>query len=124
MNSISTRKINIKPIENLHILFWLLKDTSWVHVWHGLGIAVIAPTILIQVFIAWVSRHERGEVLHNIAIVFWLIANSIWMVGEFYFNDGTRQIAIWFFDAGLALIAIYYVSIIFWPVHKAGEQHG
>jgi len=34
----------------------------------------------------------------------WIIANSIWMVGEFYFKDGLKILAFAFFIVGLLLI--------------------
>jgi hypothetical protein len=109
----TTQTTNIRAIENAHILLWLLKDASWVHEWRWVGCAVIAPTILVQIFITWNNRKDWGELLHNAAIVFWLAANSIWMIGEFFYNDGTRSAASWFFDIGFILIGTYYVSMLY-----------
>ena len=49
------------------------------------------------------------ELLHSLAVVFWITANGIWMVGEFYFKDGSRGLAIPFFIAGLVCVAFYYL---------------
>lgn len=35
----------IRGMENLHIVFWLVKDMSWAMLWRPLGIAMIVPTI-------------------------------------------------------------------------------
>lgn len=112
-----------RPIENLHILLWLLKDTSWLHDWHWIGVTIIAPTIFVQLYITWANRRDWGEVLHNTAIVFWLIANSIWMIGEFFYNDGTRPIATYFFDIGLALIALYYLLLLKLKIRKSRHHN-
>ena len=48
--------------------------------------------------------------LHNLAVLLWITANSIWMIGEFYFNDGTRPVAGVFFAAGILLLTGYYGS--------------
>ena len=99
-----------RPLENLHIVFWLVKDTCWCTFSRPLGLAMIFPTIALAIYISFVHRHERVELMHNLAVVCWICANSIWMVGEFYFNDGLRPFAIGFFVTGLAIIAFYYLS--------------
>lgn len=59
-------------------------------------------------FIAYKSYANRVNFLHNVAIVLWISANSIWMTGEFYEND-TRPIAVILFLVGLAIIATSYI---------------
>ena len=34
-----------RKIENLHIVFWLIKDLSWAMLWRPLGLIMIIPTI-------------------------------------------------------------------------------
>ena len=41
-----------RKMENLHIIFWLIKDLSWCMVWKVLGVAMIAPTMIIAIIIA------------------------------------------------------------------------
>lgn len=99
----------IRPTENLHILLWIAKDMAWVSDWHILGVAMIAPTIAVAIAITYRTRTVREEFIHNLAVCFWLCANSVWMIGEFFYDDGTRPWAIVFFVGGLLTLASYYV---------------
>ena len=78
----------------------------------SLGMIMILPTVAMAVFIAWRSRGESGELLHCIAVVLWIMANSTWMIGEFFFADTTRPIAITFFVAGIATVLAYYLILL------------
>ena len=77
-------------MENLHILFWLLKDLGWCMIWKPLGISMILPTLGIALVITWRTRSIRAELAHNLAIIFWISANSYWMVSEFVGFDTVR----------------------------------
>jgi len=90
-------------LENLHLPFWLVKDFCWAMVWRPLGIAMIFPTILLAVFLAVKTRSSTQVFLPNMAIVFWIAANSIWMSDEF-FDLKIRFICPVFFGAGLMCI--------------------
>lgn len=98
----------LRPLENLHILLWLLKDICWVMLAKWPGIIMIIPTILLALYITWLSRKDHLNFYHNLAIVFWISANSTWMVGEFFFEDGLRTPAKVFFGIGLLIVACYY----------------
>ena len=102
----------IRAYENLHILLWLVKDTCWVMLWETGGIIMIVPTISVAFHITWINRKIPSELFHNLAICFWIMANSIWMIGEFFFEDSLRHIAIIFFMAGLATVFIYYTIVL------------
>ncbi len=104
-------------MENMHIIFWLLKDVSWCLVWKTLGIAMIFPTLIISIIIAWRTRQVRSELAHNLAISFWITANSYWMISEFWGFDEVliwqqfegRHIALIPFAIGILLLANYYI---------------
>jgi hypothetical protein len=106
-----------RKMENMHILFWLLKDISWCMIWKTLGIAMIFPTLGIALIIAWRTRALQSELAHNLAIVFWITANSYWMLSEFFGFDtvhiGTltdaKHLAIIPFGIGLLILAYYYL---------------
>lgn len=49
----------------------------------------------------------RSEVFHNLAVCLWILANSVWMVGEF-FELETRPYAVVLFLIGLSLLIVYY----------------
>jgi hypothetical protein len=114
-----------RKMENLHILFWLLKDISWCMVWRELGIAMIFPTLTIAIVITIRTRNYVSEFCHNLAVVFWILANSYWMVSEFfvfdsdplYFYDYSyKDLTFVPFSLGLLVLAYYY---IWWkPRHK------
>jgi hypothetical protein len=99
-----------RHFENFHIVLWLVKDLSWCMLSKTLGVVMITPTLLLAIYITWVHRKEKVELLHNLAIVLWICANSVWMIGEFYYDDQTRKFALVFFFAGLLIAAYYYIS--------------
>ncbi len=98
----------LRKIENLHVVFWLIKDCCWVSDYKTIGVLMIAPTLLIALYISWRTRHAIAELAHNLAVTFWICANSTWMIGEFFFADGTRPIARVFFFFGIGVLAMYY----------------
>jgi hypothetical protein len=116
--------LRFRKMENLHIIFWLFKDISWCMFWKPLGIAMIFPTLIIAIVIAWRNRQLMSEVCHNLAIVFWITANAYWMVSEFLgfdskliFGDYTfKHLAMIPFLLGVIMLAYYY--LIWRPMHK------
>jgi hypothetical protein len=101
--------LRIRSTENLHILLWLIKDTCWVQDYRVLGVCMIIPTISVAVFLTARTRKVREEFIHNLAVVFWLCANSVWMIGEFFYEDSTRNYALVFFGMGLITLAVHYM---------------
>jgi hypothetical protein len=99
----------IRKFENFHILLWLLKDLCWVTLSRTAGMFMIVPTLALAIFITIKNRSDRAELTHNLAVCFWICANSIWMAGEFYYQDGTRNYAIIFFFLGLFSMSYYYI---------------
>ncbi len=108
-----------RRMENLHIVFWLLKDISWCLIWKVLGIAMIFPTLIIAIFISWRTRSIRSELAHNLAVTFWITANSYWMISEFFGFDETavigniegKYLAVIPFSIGIAILLVYYVIV-------------
>ncbi len=179
--------------ENIHIVFWLLKDFAWVIHFRAFGMLMAIPTFVLSVYMAvkslshcfdvyykwmflqirYVIKSTEGtetqedlnmqslrfndvfqsdyartmmddskwaimrflvlgkmEVLnlasldyrelvkgssdlyHNIAIACWILGNGTWMVGEFYFEDSIRYLAIPFFLLGLLFIVWYYLIVL------------
>lgn len=108
-----------RRIENLHVAFWLLKDCSWCSNWKWIGMAMVVPTLVMAGRIAWLDRKEPANLVHNIAVCFWALANITWMSGEFYFNDNTRWLAKIFFFTGLVLLVAYYAcEAQFWLINR------
>lgn len=110
-----------RKIENLHIIFWLLKDLSWAMLWRPIGMIMIVPTITVAVMITWQTRKLKSELFHNLAVVFWIIANGFWMITEFFnMPDMYRYFTAIPFAIGILLIAIYYLFIL--PKEKREEK--
>ncbi len=114
-----------RMMENLHIVFWLFKDLAWCMFWKPLGIAMIFPTLIVSLVIAWRTRQIMSEWCHNLAVTVWIMANSYWMISEFmgfdtrpWFGDYTyKHIAVIPFVVGISVLAFYY---LYWkPSHKA-----
>lgn len=112
---------DIKKLENLHVGLWLLKDASWCEEWIKVGMMVALPTVVLAIKIAYERRRDAEDLVHNIAICLWLCANVIWMIGEFFFDDGTRAISRVFFFAGLALLIGFYAKQVVWKYFSAGN---
>ena len=82
-----------RKTENLHIVFWLMKDISWCLMWRTFGMIMIVPTLGAAIYIAWRARRNRTDLAHNLAVVFWITANAWWMTAEFFGFD-ERPIAL------------------------------
>ena len=111
-----TIPLKYRKIENLHIVFWLIKDLCWCVVFKPLAIAMIIPTLIIAAGITWQNRKIATEFYHNIAVFFWIVANCLWMFSEFYnFAEiaviGTltgKNLAIFPFSIGIGFLVYYY----------------
>jgi hypothetical protein len=108
--------LQYRKMENLHIVFWLLKDIGWCLIWKPLGMIMIFPTLIISIVIAYRTRHMFSELCHNLAITFWITANSYWMISEFagfdalhvYGNITYKHLALVPFLMGLLCLVYYY----------------
>jgi len=98
--------------ENMHIVFWLVKDMSWALKFRWLGVAMFIPTLLLSLLITWQTRKIRSELYHNLAVTCWIIANGFWMVCEFFWeeHDYLRYFTAIPFSLGLLFVVYYYVS--------------
>lgn len=103
---------NLRFFENLHVSLWLFKDLCWVLDWKTFGVLMIVPTVSVAIWIAWKSRNDIADLFHNLAVCFWIGANSVWMIGEFFLEDSTRPIATVFFAIGILIVAVYYLFIL------------
>jgi hypothetical protein len=105
-----------RRMENMHIVFWLLKDISWCMIWKELGIAMFIPTLTVAILIAWRTRHIKAELAHNLAIAFWITANGYWMISEFFGFDEAmvwreftgKHVALIPFITGALILLFYY----------------
>lgn len=113
-----------RQMENLHIVFWLFKDIAWCLGIKWLGVAMVIPTLTIALVITWRTRNMISERCHNLAITFWIVANSYWMMSEFFGFDervwwrglAYKDIALIPFFLGVVTLGYYY---LYWkPTHK------
>ncbi|MDI9309640.1 MAG: hypothetical protein QM535_05455 [Limnohabitans sp.] len=109
----------LRFIENLHIVFWLIKDMCWCLEFKTLGITMAIPTICIASYFVYKSKKDITELFHNIAVLLWIIANTLWMSSEFFKFDETifilglngRTLCAIPFGLGILVLAIYYLLI-------------
>lgn len=108
--------------ENLHIVFWLLKDISWAMLWRPIGLIMLLPTLTLAIRITFQTRKLKSELFHNLAVVFWIAANGYWMIVEFFWSelDYLRYYAAIPFSIGIIFIAVYYLVIL--PGEKKKEK--
>jgi len=98
----------IRKLENFHILLWLLKDLSWLMNWKFFGSFMIIPTVGFAVFITIKNKKDILELLPNVAVIFWICANSIWMLSEFFIQMETlKSFAIFPFIGGIVMMLLY-----------------
>ena len=117
-----------RKLENLHIVFWLFKDISWCMIWRELGIIMIIPTLSVAIYIAYRTRNIKSELAHNLAVAFWISANSYWMISEFFGFDEAKvfggyegkHLAMIPFIIGVIILAWYY--LIQRPKEAKSEQ--
>ena len=107
----------IRKYENLHIVFWLIKDTCWMMEWRTMGLILIVPTIFISLFISYKTIKE-DEFFINLAITFWIMANSYWMCCEFIGHVELKNYAAIPFTFGFIATAIFYWKRWKTPIQK------
>jgi len=102
----------LSRFDNMHILFWLIKDMSWCLMSKTIGTIMILPTVVVALVILVRSREHMTSFVHNLAVLFWISANSMWMVGEMFCQDCTKPYAVWLFSAGMGVLLVYYVYLL------------
>lgn len=109
----------VRVFENSHIIFWLIKDMSWAMGWKWLGMVMMIPTLFISILITYKLKDNVREWYHNNAVSLWIIANSYWMISEFYGFDDTIlfenvkgiHLSLVPFAAGILIVCFYYLFI-------------
>ncbi len=85
--------------------------------WRYLGIAMIVPTLTVSILISWRTRDLKSELAHNLAVTFWIMANALWMISEFFGFDSMhiwgrfdgKHLALLPFSMGVLILAWYYL---------------
>lgn len=98
-------RINSRLIENFHVLLWLIKDMCWAMEFKLSGSIMILPTLTAAIWILKITK-EKDEFWVNLAVLFWILANSTWMFVEF-FRIGSKYYCLPFFICGFISFALY-----------------
>jgi hypothetical protein len=97
----------IQLLENFHIILWLVKDSCWLIQFKLGGVIMIVPTVFFAFYLTWKTRHTMILCLPNIAVCFWIMANAVWMLGEFFdFNHVPFSLVS--FLLGIVVVSIYF----------------
>lgn len=99
--------MDIRKFETIHIPLWLLKDTCWMMEWRYLGITMIIPTVTIAIVILFLTKHVF-DFFVNLAVCFWIIGNSYWMLCEFVGHHELKYYAGIPFGLGMLSVIWYY----------------
>ena len=82
--------------------------------WKVLGITMIIPTVSVALIIAYKTWKEKDdEFWINLAICFWISANSYWMLCEFFHHEEIKNYAGFPFVAGMISVAYFYYIRLF-----------
>ena len=100
---------DIRKWENMHIPLWLIKDTCWMMEWRWLGVTMIIPTVSMAFYILFKTR-QNVEFYINLAICFWITANSYWMCSEFFGFVQYKNFAAIPFAGGMISVVIFYIK--------------
>jgi len=76
-----------KEYENIHSLFWLLKDTGWNWWVPSMVVIFFVPTFLLSIDFVWITLWDRKMLVdhaHYLAQLVWLCSASAWAAGEFF----------------------------------------
>lgn len=99
----------IVKYENIHVAFWLVKDTCWMLELKVLGMVMMVPTLLFALFIVYKTWKSLAAYI-NAAVFFWILANSYWMTTEFYFDSRYKEFAAIPFGLGLVSSLLFVIQ--------------
>ncbi|MDP1802842.1 MAG: hypothetical protein Q8L81_15885 [Bacteroidota bacterium] len=97
----------IRKYESMHIVFWLIKDSCWMLELKWLGAIMMVPTLGIAIYIIYKTIGTL-DLYINTAILFWITANSFWMMMEFFNDNEYRYFATIPFAIGFIFVGIFY----------------
>jgi hypothetical protein len=100
---------NINKYENIHIAFWLVKDTCWMLELKVLGTLMMIPTLFFALFIVYKTWNQSAMWI-NAAVFCWIFANSYWMMSEFYADSHYKQFAAIPFGLGLICSLLFVIK--------------
>ena len=105
-------------IDTWHILLWLLKDTLWVMSFKYLAIAMIIPTVLYTLYILKLNYQQKFYFFNYLAILFWLLGNSFWILNDFLFNQKYVWVCYILFSIGIVILLLQLLTKLIRYVRK------
>ena len=79
--------------------------------WKIAGMMMILPTVTVAIIIAFITfKQKSDEFWINLAICFWIAANSYWMICEFVKHEELKNYAGIAFTAGIICTAYFYLK--------------
>lgn len=80
---------SLHRLETVVVLAATVMDVGWVLKMPLVGIVALLVSFCVQVYVVSVSLAAGGlHIVHSLALLFWIIGASLWMGGEFEFDDG------------------------------------
>lgn len=98
----------IRQYEHLHIVFWLIKDSCWMLEWRWAGALVMLPTLYLAIYIM-LKTFGSIDFYINAAIFFWILANSYWMMMEFFNDNELKHYALFPFSMGFIFVGLFFI---------------
>lgn len=109
----ASNQAKYRNVENIHVFLWLVKDALWASHFTIPALVMIAPTISAAVWLLYKNRKVYVELVHNSAILFWITANALWMISEFFYLENVlKPFIIGLFVIGITILSLYYFSIL------------
>lgn len=99
----------ISKYENIHIAFWLVKDTCWMLELKLSGTIMMLPTLFFALYIVY-KTWDGNVAWINAAVFFWILANSYWMMTEFYLGSHYKEFAAIPFGLGLLCSLMFVIK--------------
>lgn len=97
----------IRKYENLHIVFWLIKDSCWMLDLKWPGTIMMVPTLFLAAYLV-IKTLGSPEVYVSAAVLFWILANSYWMMMEFFNDNAYKNFAAIPFGLGFVMVGLFY----------------
>ena len=100
--------------ENIHIFFWVGKDTAWNWWIQSMWLVFFIPTLFIGIDFVYLTIKSKRLMIdhaHYFAQFLWVVANAVWAGGEFWFTpDNDSAIPIGRFSSEARHTSRWYSS--------------
>lgn len=104
-----------RQYESVHMLFWLSKDLAWNRNNISLWFLMLIPTFGLALDYFSMSLNVEDatvDVIHYAAQLLWVLGNTVWALGEFFFSEYDEALGIWSHNSDSFHTARWYSSWI------------